>query len=364
MNNSWINEAIEKTENKIKCTAARVGDELIFSTYDNGKYTEHESKDPGWWTNGVWPGLLWLLYRETGDESLRSIASSAGKKLDSVLYGYDRVDHDTGFIWHLSAIAEYNLTGNDECRRKGLLAAALLASRYVGIGEYIRAWNEEDRAGIAIIDCLMNLPNLYWASQQVKDNRFTWIAQKHADTVIDKFLRPDGSLMNALDFNTETGEVIGHHVAKEELLGTTWARGAAWAIYGFALSYKYTGERRYYDAAKKVANYFIASLPEDYVPYFYFDYPACEENPKDASAAAITASGLLLLSSLADEYQKDTYRRAAERILHSLYENYTDWSGKEEAVITHTWKPATLIYADYFFYEALLRLEGKSGLFE
>jgi len=364
MTPSWINEVIKKTEEKIISTACRVGDELIFSTYDDGKYVEHNSKDLGWWTNGFWPGLLWLIYRETKDENIRAIAQSAGKKLDSVLYGYDRVDHDAGFMWQLSAVTEYNLTGNDEGRRKGLVAAALLASRYVGIGEYIRAWNEEERAGIAIVDCMMNLPLLYWASQQVKDSRFTWIAQKHADTVINKFIRPDGSLMNAVVFDTETGEAIGHRVSDEEFLGTTWARGAAWAIYGFALSYKYTGERRYYDTAKRLANYFIASLPEDFVPYFYFDFPINDKNPRDASAGAIAASGLLLLSALADEYEKNTYQRAGERILNSLYENYTDWSGKEEAVITHTWKPATLIYADYFFYEALLRTEGKSGLFE
>lgn len=374
MKPQWIDEAIKKTEDKIRKTASRAGDALIYYTTSEGKYVPHDSGNASWWTNGFWPGILWLLYRDSKDESIRAIAESAGKKLDEVLYGYDQVDHDAGFMWKLSAVTEYQLTGNETARKKGLLAAALLASRYTGNGEYIRAWNHEGREGIAIIDCMMNLPILYWASEEIKDNRYTWFAKKHADTVIDKFMHPDGSVRHQVRFSSETGEVIEYPLGQGYSPDSAWSRGNAWALYGFALSYKLTGERRYYDAAKRVANFFIAALPEDYVPFADFKAPAEENINKDSSAASCAASGLLLLASCADEFEKDIYQTAGEKIVYSLYTNYTDWSGEQEALllkanVSYHYKPIsgdykTLIYADYFFYEALKRLEGKEGLFE
>lgn len=371
---AWLEEAIAKTEKKIRKTALRVGDKLIYTTADDGKYVEYEKDDVEWWTNGFWPGILWLLYRDSKDENVRAIAESAGRKMDEVLYGdYARSDHDGGFRWKLSAVAEYSITGNDESRKRGLHAAALLASRFCGNGEYIRAWSSVNKLGDAIVDTMMNLPLLYWASEVLKDPRFTWFANKHADTVINNFMHPDGSVRHVVKFSAETGAVIdypaNHGGYSTE---SAWSRGTAWAVYGFALSYKFTGDRKYYDVAKRVANFFIAALPDDYVPFADFKAPAEENIHKDASAAACGASGLLLLAELADEYEKDIYRRAGEKIVHSLYMNYTDWTGENEALILHTYygyyatpdKPQTFIYADYFFYEALKRLDGKAGLFE
>lgn len=366
MKTTWIEEAIAKCENKIRKTAQRVGDELIFYAPDNGAYVKHESNDLGWWTNGFWPGILWLLYRDSKDEVIRAIAESADNRLDEVLYGYDRVDHDTGFMWKISAVAEYELTGNDDARKKGMLAASLLASRYCGYGEYIRSWNSDERANIAIVDCMMNLPILYWASEQIKDSRFAWIANKFADTVIDKFIRPDGSVINAIKFKEGTGEVQEYISGAIFAPNSSWSRGVAWALYGFALSYKFTGERKYYDAAKQVANFYIAASPEDYVPYKYFKDPVDENSVKDTSAAACAASGLLLLAELADEFDKNTYQKAGEKIVFSLYSNYTE--PEEYEPILHSVCIAgghrNVIYADYFYYEALKRLQGKTGLFE
>jgi len=366
MKTTWIEEAIEKCENKIRKTAQRVGDELIYYAPRDGKYIELEPYDLGFWTNGFWPGILWLLYRDSKDEMIREIAESAGNRLDEVLYGYDRVDHDTGFMWKISAVAEYELTGNDKARKKGMLAASLLASRYCGYGEYIRAWNSDKRANIAIIDCLMNLPILYWASEQSKDSRFAWIAKKFADTAIEKFIRPDGSVINAIRFKEGTGEV--QDIISDAVFApnSAWSRGQAWAVYGFALSYKFTGERRYYEAAKKVANFYIAASPEDYVPYTFFKDPVDESSIRDASAAACTASGLLLLAEIADEYDKDIYQKAGEKIVFSLYNNYTEPEDCEPIIHSVSIKGGyrNVIYADYFYYEALKRLEGKKGLFE
>ncbi len=272
---NWVNDAWEKVHEKVTRTSSRIGARFPHASVD-GTYV---LEAPHWWTAGFWPGLLWLLYRdsESKDDRYKDIAEACEQQLDEVLAGYDRLDHDIGFMWSLTSVARYKLLGEEQSRRRALLAASVLSGRFNIKGNYIRAWNpwsEGDRnEGWAIIDCMMNLPLLYWASETTGDPRFKHLAMAHADTVLNYFIRTDGSVNHIVIFDPQTGEFESVNGGQGFAPNSAWSRGASWAIYGMALSYRYTGEARYLEAAKRVAHFFLANLPEDSVPHWDFRLP-------------------------------------------------------------------------------------------
>lgn len=365
---TWIDEAWEQTAKKIARTSRRIGATFPHITKD-GKYDAGPAQ---WWTSGFWPGLLWLMYRETGDEKLREYAASCEEQMDPVLHGFDNLSHDIGFMWSLSAVAQYKLTGNEESKRRGLIAASHLAGRFNLKGNFIRAWKDnktENRAGWAIIDCTMNLPILYWASETMNDPRFKYIAMAHADTVLREFVREDGSVRHIVCFNPENGEVVEVKGGQGYSPDSAWSRGNAWALHGLALSYMYTKEQRYLDAVKRVAHFFVSALPENHVPFWDFRAPKDQQDCVDTSAAACAASGLLEIANWVPEHEASLYRNAAEKIVKSLYENYGAWDNEEEeGLVTHGTiyrnsdrypDHVPIIYGDFFFVEALTKLKGK-----
>lgn len=367
----WVNEAWQKVTHKIERTSKSIGANFPHAS-EKGKYVLAE---PSWWTAGFWPGLLWQVYRDTKDDTLKQLAQACEDKLDEVQQEYYRLDHDMGFMWTLTSIAQYKLIGKEDSKRRALLAANLLMGRFNVNGNYIRAWNPwtegEDNSGVAIIDCMMNLSLLFWASEETRDPRFRSVAKKHAETVLEHFIRSDGAVHHIIRFDPESGE-------KVEAMGgqgfgpySAWSRGNAWAIYGLALSFHYTGNSKFLEAAKKVAHFFISHLSEDFVPDWDFLLPADIDSLKDSSAGAIAACGLLLLAEKVTKPESPYYLRAGKKILQSLYENYTDWESSEEGLILqgtshfpegkYTNNP--LIYGDYFFVEGLARLKGYKELF-
>jgi len=360
-----LNKALEKIDK----TASRVKDSIPYRP-TNGVY-DSKDNETDWWTNGFWGGLLWLAYRETENAEYKKWAESLENKLDSAMDEFYHIHHDAGFMWKLSAVADYNITGNENSARRGLKAASVLASRFDPKGSYIRAWNGVEHNGWAIIDCMMNLSILYWASDYLKDPHFANIAQAHAETTMNNFIRSDGSAKHICVFNPQTGEYMENLGGQGYDAQSAWSRGAAWALYGFAVSARGTGRNDFLKTSKRVANFFISHLPADYVPFADFKAPAKSNVHKDASAAACAASGLVLLSRLVPEDESNCYREAAEKIISSLYENYTDWE-HDEALIekcctayhdTPENVETPLIYGDYFFVEALVQLCGKDGLF-
>ncbi|OCT12193.1 hypothetical protein A8709_30580 [Paenibacillus pectinilyticus] len=215
---------------------------------------------------------------------------------------------------------------------------------------------------------MMNLPLLYWASREIADPRYRLIAEIHADTVLREFVLADGSVHHIVCFDPETGERIEALAGQGYAADSAWSRGAAWALYGFALSFTYTGKEKYLIAAKKVAHFFLDHLPADFVPYWDFRLPAeAEGMPRDSSAAAIAASGLLELASLLSEEDGKAYKQSAESILRSLYENYGAWNEDEEGLLLHAtgyfaadiYVDAPLIFGDYYYAEALLKLKNN-----
>ena len=355
---------------KVDKTARRVRDGIPYRT-SGGRFDSREH-EIDWWTNGFWGGLLWLAYTQNPKAEYREWAEGTEKKLDAALRDFWKLNHDVGFMWHLTAVADYKLTGSEESARRGMKAAAVLASRFNPKGSYIRAWNESGREGWAIIDCMMNLAILYWASDYQKDPHYANIAQAHAEMAMNHFIYPDGSAKHICVFDAATGAYVENLGGQGYDANSAWSRGAAWALYGFALSAGYTGREDFLHTAERVANFFVSHLPDDFVPYADFKAPVEKNLYRDTSAAACAASGLALLAKLEGPAGGAAYEAAARKIVNSLYENYTDWENDEAllgqgCVAFHEKDPeglkTSLIYGDYFFVEALIRLCGGNGLF-
>jgi len=364
-------ETFDRALAKVTKTAQRVRDTIPYRTV-GGKFDDWSQSDPSWWTNGFWPGLLWLTWRETKNPDLALWAEGVENRLDQTLEDYLGLHHDVGFMWQLSSVARYRLRGGETARRRGLHAANLLAGRFNLAGRFLRAWND-DRVGWAIIDCLMNLPLLYWASAETSDPRFRQIAEAHTETVMKNFLFSDGSSKHIVEFDPQTGAYVKNHAGQGYSEASAWSRGAAWALHGLALGARATGRTDFLAAAEKVAGFFLRSLPSDSVPRADFKAPQDEKNHKDSSAAACAAGGLLLLATLVpDAGLRAGFYQGARQIVASLTEHYTDWEG-DEALILHGcgayhndrpgWEDTSLIYGDYFYLEALARLQGREGLF-
>lgn len=371
---TWIEEAWRQGADKTIRNAQRIKDTFPHTSLQ-GTYDQN---DPEWWTAGFWPGLLWLVYGESPKNvdaaPLSRIADSCERQLEGCLRNPDSVDHDLGFIWLLSGVASYRQTGSMDSRRRGMLAANLFAARFNVRGQFIRAWNFNsptmDTRGVAIIDSMMNLPLLYWASEQSGDPRFRLLAEAHADTVAREFVRADGSICHVVEFDPHTGQKLREHGGQGHAPGSAWARGTAWALHGFALSYRYTGEARYLQTAERAADFFLAMLGEDIVPFWDFRAPAEHQVAWDSSAAAIAASGLLELAKLSP--RGEAYAAAGERIVRGLHERYSSGeSAAEEGLIMQgtvhypegRGLNVPIIYGDYFYMEALAKLRGRPGLF-
>lgn len=346
---------------KVEVTSKEIG-AAFPAVSKEGKYSEGAIH---WWTNGFWSGLLWLLYRETKDNSFREIAEACEQKLDKAFEEYSGLHHDVGFMWILTAVANYKTTGNEISKRRAFHAANLLAGRFNIKGNYIRAWNN-DFHGWAIIDCLMNISLLYWAAEETGDTRYRHIAMAQADTALEKFIRPDGSVNHIVCFDKDTGEVVEVKGGQGYSPTSAWSRGTSWAVYGMILSYKYTGEERYLNAAKKVAHFFISNLPDNGVPFWDFRAPVEDPMPTDTSAGACAASGMLEIAKYVDENEKSLYINSAKRILSGIYNYYSNFENNRQELIGggtgH--RPAGrdinvgLIFGDYFFVEAIAKLNN------
>lgn len=339
-----------------------------------GEYGLYESDAKSFWTKGFWPGILWNLYQDTQDTSFRKTAEEIERKLDEVLHAFYPIHHDAGFVWSLTSVANYKLTGNEESRRRALVAASHLAGRFNLKGNFIRAWNDtqgKGNEGWAIIDCSMNLPLLYWASQEMGDPRFRHIAMAHADTVIREFAKADGSTYHIVCFDPETGVRLGRKSGQGAEVESAWARGQAWIVYGMALSYRYTKEARYLRTAVDAADFFLKNLPRDGIPYWDFKVSQEEDVPRDTSAAACAACGLLELADYVSPKQAKRYRLEAKRMVQAMYDKWWIRRADAQALLGGaTFNcPAgkgihvSLIYGDYFYTEAVMRLTGTPVIF-
>ena len=371
---AWLDTSYEKLLEKMKAQCGRVGTSIPYFPY-GGHYRDCMMPDGiSWWTNGFWPGMLWQMYHATGDECYRQTAEGVELRLEEALRDFNKLHHDVGFMFQLSAVANYRMTGNSDSLRRGLHAANLLAGRFNPTGNYIRAWNEsrwkEDVSGWMIIDSLLNIPLLYWASEVTADPRFADIATRHANTALTTLLRPDGSCNHIAEFDSKTGEFLNGVGGQGYGDGSSWSRGQSWAVYGYALAYRYTQDERFLNAAKNCAHYCISNLAvSDWLPLVDFRAPA-EPVKYDSGAAVIIACGLLELERHLPELERTLYHEAAVRMLMACDEKFADWNPDTDGILGggttmyHDSRLANMafIYGDYFFAEALLRLKSKHFL--
>lgn len=356
----WLNAALDGALVKLeKLLTARRG--LFLHATREGQYQPCE---PFWWTAGFWPGMLWQAFRYTGREEFAQAAQPA----DEIIAGcflderFFRLHHDVGFQFLLTAVARFKLTGDPTARQRGLLAASFLMSRFNPDGRFLRAWNVPGSEHLSIIDSMMNLPLLLWASQEYGDDRFARAAQAHADTVLEGVIRPDDSVPHIVKIAPGQPIIAWAEGSQGYRSDSVWSRGQSWAIYGFAQIYRYTGEPRYLAASQRVADSYLQRLAADKLPVW--DFTAPTGDPHDTSAAACAASGLLELAALSDNTH---YREAALATLEALHRQCATWDEPhEEGLLREGTEhhPAgrnvntSLIYGDYYFLEALLKVAG------
>ncbi len=366
--------ALERFIEKMTVLRERTCEKIPYTTKDgvyddNSTLAKEKSFGIGWWTNGFWAGMMWLLYHETGDSRYAEIARFSGEQLDVCFDNFYTLDHDVGFIYQPTAVADYRLTGSADGRRRGLHAATILAGRLNPAGGLIRAWNDwgdgRDTTGWAIIDCMMNLNLLYWASEELKDPRFRQVAMLHADTAMSAFVRPDGSVNHIVSFDPETGELLTSLGGQGYGEGSSWTRGQAWGLYGFALSFAHTKKQAYLDTAKRIAHYFISNIPEDGRIPVDFRAPS-EPYYEDATAAAIASCGLLEIAEHVPQLEAAMYRTAAVKLLKTLDAQDCDYDPRTDGILrncTAAYHDAVhefhIVYGDYFYLEALLKLKGS-----
>ena len=374
---------------------------------ENGFYKPIDNKD---WTNGFWTGEIWLAYEYVRDQKKRAeqihekqdfaenvisleqaeqkieeqervlekLVHAGNVQIDSFM---DRIvkkvsvdHHDMGFLYSPSCVAGYKLTGSEAGKQAAILAAQQLITRFQPKGEFLQAWGSMDEAENyrLIIDCLLNLPLLYWASEVTGEEKYRTIAQKHIHTAVKNVIRSDFSTWHTFFFDPKTGKPDHGATCQGYRDGSAWTRGQAWGIYGMALAYKYTKKEEYIDIFRHVTEYFLARMPKDLIPYWDLEFTSGEDQPRDSSSASIAACGMLEMAkylsgeeqeyyrTVAGQLMKAVYDRCAVKdlnqsnglVLHSTYSNHSPYN-----TCNHYGVDECNSWGDYFYMEALTRMQ-------
>ena len=360
----WIQDALAFSIARTRENVARVTDfpELA----KNGQW-EYARNKPGGWVGGHWTGLLWLAFAQTGEKIFEQAAREWTARLAP--RQNDTSTHDLGFLFELSHVLGTQFTGDAALKLPALNAARSLIQRYNAKGRFIRAWgalDANDRRGRAIVDTLMNLDLLYWAMRETGDRTFADIATAHARTALKYQVRPDWSTAHVMDFDPDTGLFLKQDTHQGLSATSCWSRGQAWAVYGFAEAYRHTGDVTFLDAACHCAEYALRRPSSEYIPFWDYDSPLIPNDVRDSSAAAILASGMLILAEQ-DRKNVARWRDQAMTILQALWEKYSSRGTNEPSILIHATrsKPhgavdSGLIYGDYYFVEALTRLSASA----
>lgn len=338
-------------------------DSIFPRTVDVGK-TQWRFVKVADWTSGFWPGILWYLYDYSGDQKWRNEAHKYTSFLKP-LAAKPAFDHDLGFQIFCSYGNGYRLTKNQAYKSIINRTSDTLATLFNPKVGTILSWpfRVESLGGHnTIIDNMMNLEMLLWSSKNGGSKRLKAIAKKHADVTMKNHFRNDYSSYHVIVYDM-TGERIKGVTFQGESDESLWARGQAWAIYGYTMMYKETGAKRYLKFAEKTAELYLKRLPADLIPYWDFDAPKIPEDTRDASAAAITASALLDLAKLTKKSKESYYKDLATKMLVELSSDRYQSREKNSAFLMHSRGSKTgeidvsINYADYYYLEALLRFK-------
>lgn len=321
------------------------------------------------WTSGFWPGILWYAYEASGDTSILNKAYMFSEPLRGIL-DVPVDNHDLGFMLYCSFGNGYRLTKDASFRTILLETADSLATLFNPKVGTILSWpamrNKMGWPHNTIIDNMINLELLFWAAKNSGNKDLYDMAVKHAETSMKTLVRPDYSIYHVAVFDTTDGHFIKGVTHQGYSDNSMWARGQAWGIYGYTMCYRETGGEEFLYVAETLADKFLERLPDDGIPYWDFDDPKIPNAPKDASAAAVAASGMLELSTfMKDDELKVKYKNAAVSLLKHLSSDDYLSKDKNQAFLMHSTGhhpngseiDASIIYADYYYLEALLRLK-------
>ena len=360
-------EALDRAAEKYRRSmTAAAAEGIIPYKSEQGRWIVSPYDGNSWWTGGFWPGLMWQFWVRTGDEAFRTEARRVTALLTDEFRSFNYLNHDVGFMYLLSAGADFKLTGDQQAHTDTLHAAALLMNRFNPKG-FIRAWNGLEQKGFVIIDCMMNLSLLYWASRQTGDPRFAAVANIHAETTLREFIRENGSVSHIIEFDPATGARVREHAGQGCALGSSWSRGQAWGLYGFTLAYLNTKDPRFLQTAEKIADWFTANIRPDGLTDCDFAQPP-EEERIDNIAGAIAACGLLELEKISGDPAR---RAAAEKLVDGLLDHCCNWSPEAPGILTKctasyhddgAGRHTNIVYGDYFLVEALAKLAGTDPM--
>ncbi len=365
---SELQDALKYAEGQTRKAIADLGDKFKPSASTGNFYPPSENDE---WTNGMWTGEINVMYELTGDDFFRA------KALEHVDNFYNRIvnkiaihNHDMGFLYSPSCVAAYKLYGSEKGRDAAVLAADYLISRFHEKGQFIQAWGPvgERKNYRLIIDCLMNIPLLFWATDVTGDEKYRRVALAHFNTSIECVLRPDDSTYHTYYFDPDTGKPMYGVTHQGNRNDSAWARGQAWGIYGSALAYRYTKSEKAMDVFKRTLRFFLEHLPDSVIPYWDFDFTDGSDEPRDSSALAVAVCGMLEMSDLIgdEKLRKDAtvllgelYRKCAAKdpkvsngqLLHGVYCKKSPTNDARDRGVDecNTW-------GDYFYVEALKRV--------
>lgn len=383
--------------------AARWGDRFFGANSIGNYYQAGENRG---WTTGFYTGLIWLAYENEKDPQQKELLLQTGNaQVESFLHRIENLEevdhHDMGFLYSPSCVAAWKLGGNEKARKAALLAADQLLRRFQERGQFLQAWGSMQDPGNYrfIIDCLLNLPLLYWAAEESGEERYREIAERHIHTAMANLIREDDSCWHTVFMNPVTGGFDHGATCQGYQDGSAWARGQAWGIYGTAVAYRYTGREEYITYFKRVTSYFLNHLPSDRIPCWDltfgdgdvlpFSDPRVQNptedksiydagtgiQPRDSSSAIIAACGMLEMSDLLRNEESGYYRGLAGKLLKAVLDRcFEPDDGRTNGLVLHgtyshhspynTCSPEgtdeCVIWGDYYFLEALNRLHNPA----
>lgn len=366
MNTTLIETSFEQAIERIRLNIPRFGDK--FPYYGDGK--TYVLSDNTHWMTSFWTGQLWLAYAVSGDEVFRQAAERQLANFEHRLVNRIDESHDLGFLYTLSARAQWQLTRNEDARKLAVAAAERLITRFHPKGQYIQAWgamNDPVEGGRVIIDCLMNLPLLFWATHDTGDPKYADIALAHAQTTLRYLVRSDDTTFHTFFFNQETGEPVGGKTAQGFADDSLWSRGQAWAIYGFALAGEWTGDTQFTEVSRRLAKRFWSELGDDLVPLWDFWLTPEAPRKRDSSAGAIAACGMFKLASqVSDSALASSLNERAERMLARLTEACFETDSAAHGLLRDSSYNVSanraveqfMPFGDYFYFEGLAKMRG------
>lgn len=361
---NWVSKSIIRARYQLMAMAQKIdglkSDTAVFprSYTTEGKMLWVGKYD---WTSGFYPGSLWYIYELTGDTVIRNYARKFTDQLSSVQYF--RGTHDVGFMMYCSYGNALRLNSISKDESVLVNTAKSLASRFSPVTKTIRSWDFGKWSYPVIIDNMMNLELLFWASRTTKDDLYKSIAIQHADATLKNHFRKDFSSYHVVSYDRTTGKIESKETHQGFSDSSAWARGQAWGLYGFTFCFRETHEQRYLDQARAIASFIMNNhaTPPDLIPYWDYNAPDIPNAPRDASAAAITASALLELSKLVPDGKP--YFKYAEKILKTLSGDayLTRKASNNGFVLLNSVGSfpdksevnASINYADYYYLEGL-----------